>query len=109
MAKGGGCENTNVQYAVPVELPHLGRADRTLEGVRKCILHAVWQAQGKGCSPGAIGVAIGGDPQNDPELTPRVKSRISCVMFTNRSTWRIISSASFEASSFPDFFFITWA
>jgi fumarate hydratase class I len=59
--KGGGCENTNAQYAVPVDLPHLGRADRTLEGVRKCILHAVWQAQGKGCSPGAVGVCIGGD------------------------------------------------
>jgi fumarate hydratase class I len=59
--KGGGCENTNAQYAVPVELPHLGRADRTLDGVRKCILHAVWQAQGKGCSPGAVGVCIGGD------------------------------------------------
>src|SRR5712691_5155392 len=59
--KGGGCENTNAQYSVPVELPHLGRADRTLEGVRKCILHAVWQAQGKGCSPGAVGVCIGGD------------------------------------------------
>ena len=59
--KGGGCENTNAQYALPVELPHLGRADRTLEGVRKCILHAVWNAQGKGCSPGAVGVCIGGD------------------------------------------------
>ncbi len=59
--KGGGCENCNAQYAVPVELPHLGRADRNLEGVRKCILHAVWQAQGKGCSPGAVGVCIGGD------------------------------------------------
>jgi fumarate hydratase class I len=59
--KGGGCENTNAQYALPVELPHLGRADRTLDGVRKCILHAVWNAQGKGCSPGAVGVAIGGD------------------------------------------------
>jgi fumarate hydratase class I len=59
--KGGGCENTNAQYSVPVELPHLGRADRTLEGVRKCILHAVWNAQGKGCSPGAVGVCIGGD------------------------------------------------
>jgi fumarate hydratase class I len=46
---------------LPVELPHLGRADRTLEGVRKCILHAVWNAQGKGCSPGAVGVCIGGD------------------------------------------------
>jgi len=59
--KGGGCENTNAQYALPVELPHLGRADRTLDGVRKCILHAVWNAQGKGCSPGAVGVCIGGD------------------------------------------------
>jgi fumarate hydratase class I len=59
--KGGGCENTNAQYALPIELPHLGRADRTLEGVRKCILHAVWNAQGKGCAPGAVGVCIGGD------------------------------------------------
>lgn len=59
--KGGGCENTNAQYALPMELPHLGRADRSLEGVRKCILHAVWQAQGKGCSPGAVGACIGGD------------------------------------------------
>jgi len=33
--KGGGCENTNAQYALPVELPHVGRADRTLEGVKK--------------------------------------------------------------------------
>src|SRR5262244_2097904 len=59
--KGGGCENTNAQYALPVELPHLGRADRTLDGVRKCVLHAVWNAQGKGCAPGAVGVCIGGD------------------------------------------------
>jgi fumarate hydratase, class I len=61
LLKGGGCENTNAQYALPVDLPHLGRADRTLDGVRKCVLHAVWQAQGQGCSPGAIGVCIGGD------------------------------------------------
>ena len=59
--KGGGCENTNAQYALPAELDHLGRADRSLEGVRKCILHAGWKAQGKGCSPGAVGVCIGGD------------------------------------------------
>jgi fumarate hydratase class I len=52
--KGGGCENTNAQYALPADLDHLGRADRTLEGVRKCILHAVWKAQGKGCGPGAL-------------------------------------------------------
>ena len=59
--KGGGCENTNAQYALPSDLEHLGRADRTLDGVRKCILHAVWKAQGKGCSPGAVGVCVGGD------------------------------------------------
>ncbi|HLW76058.1 MAG TPA: fumarate hydratase, partial [Bryobacteraceae bacterium] len=59
--KGGGCENKNIQYSLPCELEHLGRADRTLEGVRKCILHAVWQAQGQGCAPGAVGVCIGSD------------------------------------------------
>ena len=61
LLKGGGCENKNIQYSVPCELPHLGRASRDLDGVRKCIMHAVWQAQGQGCSAGAIGVCIGGD------------------------------------------------
>jgi fumarate hydratase class I len=64
LLKGGGCENKNIQYSVPVVLEGLGRADRNLDGVRKCILHAVWQAQGHGCSIGAIGVAIGGDRAN---------------------------------------------
>src|SRR5271168_1064363 len=59
--KGGGCENKNIQYSLPCNLDHLGRADRNLEGVRKCILHAVWQAQGQGCAPGALGVCIGSD------------------------------------------------
>jgi len=59
--KGGGCENKNIQYSLPCELDHLGRADRNLEGVRKSILHAVWQAQGQGCAPGAVGVCIGSD------------------------------------------------
>lgn len=61
LLKGGGCENKNIQYSLPTELANLGRADRTLEGVRKAIMHAVWQAQGQGCSVGAIGVGIGGD------------------------------------------------
>jgi fumarate hydratase class I len=59
--KGGGCENMNIQYSVPCTLEHLGRVDRDLEGVKKCLLHAVWQAQGQGCAPGAIGVCIGSD------------------------------------------------
>ncbi len=59
--KGGGCENKNIQYSLPANLERLGRADRNLEGVRKCLMHAVWQAQGQGCAPGALGVCIGSD------------------------------------------------
>ncbi len=59
--KGGGCENKNIQYSLPCTLDHLGSAGRNLEGVRTCILHAVWQAQGQGCAPGAVGVCIGSD------------------------------------------------
>ncbi len=61
LLKGGGCENKNIQYSLPCELEGLGRAGRDLDGVRKCILHSVYQAQGQGCSAGFIGVAIGGD------------------------------------------------
>jgi fumarate hydratase class I len=66
--KGGGCENKNIQYSLPCELEHMGRADRNLEGVRKCLLHAVWQAQGQGCAPGALGVCIGSDRAHGYDL-----------------------------------------
>ena len=66
--KGGGCENKNIQYSLPMSLDHLGRADRNLEGVRKCLLHAVWQAQGQGCAPGALGVCIGSDRAHGYDL-----------------------------------------
>jgi len=56
--KGGGCENVSTQYSLPDT--RLG-AGRDLEGVRKCLLDAVVQAQGKGCGPGILGVCIGGD------------------------------------------------
>jgi len=59
--KGGGCENKNIQYSLPCELEGLGRAGRDLDGIRKCIMHSVFQAQGQGCSAGFIGVGIGGD------------------------------------------------
>lgn len=58
--KGGGCENMSAQYSLPVIL-NGKRADRDLDGVRTCILDAVWQAQGKGCGPGFLGVCVGGD------------------------------------------------
>jgi fumarate hydratase class I len=56
--KGGGCENVGAQYKLPDN--RLG-AGRDLEGVRKVVLDSVHQAQGMGCAPGALGVAIGGD------------------------------------------------
>lgn len=58
MLKGGGCENVGAQYKLPDNRLDAGR---DLEGVRKVVLDAVYQAQGKGCAPGVLGVAIGGD------------------------------------------------
>lgn len=66
--KGGGCENKNIQYSLPCELEGLGRAGRDLDGIRKCILHSVYQAQGQGCSAGFIGVGIGGDRTSGYDL-----------------------------------------
>lgn len=66
--KGGGCENKNIQYSLPTELDGLGRAGRDLDGIRKCILHSVYQAQGQGCSAGFIGVGIGGDRSSGYDL-----------------------------------------
>jgi fumarate hydratase class I len=58
LLKGGGCENVSTQYELPnTELD----AGRDLEGVRKVVLDAVNRAQGLGCAPGVLGIAIGGD------------------------------------------------
>lgn len=69
--KGGGCENKNIQYSLPAELEGLGKAGRDLDGIRKCILHAIYQAQGQGCSAGFIGVGIGGDRTTGYELAKK--------------------------------------
>jgi fumarate hydratase class I len=58
MLKGGGCENVGAQYSLPNS--QLG-AGRDLAGVRKVVLDAAQKAQGQGCAPGILGVAIGGD------------------------------------------------
>jgi fumarate hydratase class I len=68
--KGGGCENMSAQYSLPAEIQGK-RIDRNLEGVRACILDAVWKAQGKGCGPGFLGVAIGGDRASGYEFAKR--------------------------------------
>ncbi len=58
MLKGGGCENVGAQYSLP---DNRLKAGRDLEGVRRVVLDAVYQAQGEGCAPGFLGVSIGGD------------------------------------------------
>lgn len=58
MLKGGGCENVGIQYSLPDKTIGAGR---DLDGVRRCILDAAVKAQGKGCAPGVLGVAVGGD------------------------------------------------
>jgi len=66
--KGGGCENVGAQYSLPNEKL---QANRDLDGCRKAILHAVLQAQGKGCGPGILGVCIGGDRATGYEASKR--------------------------------------
>ena len=65
LLKGGGSENVGAQYKLPFSQAGDGAvpidAGRDLDGVRKVVLDAVYQAQGKGCAPGVLGIAIGGD------------------------------------------------
>jgi len=58
LLKGGGSENVSTQYALPYAPL---KAGRDLEGVRRVVLDAVYRAQGQGCAPGVLGIALGGD------------------------------------------------
>lgn len=58
LLKGGGSENVSAQYKLPYGPL---KAGRDLEGVRRVVLDAVCRAQGKGCAPGVLGVAVGAD------------------------------------------------
>ena len=66
LLKGGGSENVGTQYSLPNA--KLG-ADRNLAGVKKVLLDAVYQAQGKGCAPGTLGVGIGGDRETSYKIS----------------------------------------
>ena len=61
LLKVGGPDNLSPQYSLPYTHLDLFIANRDLEGIQKVILHSLVKAQGKGCSPGIIGVCIGGD------------------------------------------------
>jgi len=57
LLKGGGSENLTRLYSLPDRRLDAGR-DRL--GLIKCVLDAVYEAQGKGCPPYFIGVAVAG-------------------------------------------------
>jgi len=57
LLKGGGSENVTRLYTLPEKSLNAGR---DLEGVERCVLDAVYKAQGKACPPYFIGVGIGG-------------------------------------------------
>jgi len=56
--KGGGCENVSDQYKLPSTRL---KAGRDIDGVYKCVVDAINNAQGLGCAPGVVGIGIGGD------------------------------------------------
>ncbi len=68
LMKGGGSENVSRIYSLPdSEL----KADRDIEGVRKCVLDAVMKAQGKACPPYILGIATGGSLEEVAHLSKR--------------------------------------
>ncbi len=58
LLKGGGSENVGAQYKLPYGPL---KAGRDLEGVRRVVLDAATRAQGKGCAPAVLGIALGAD------------------------------------------------
>jgi fumarate hydratase class I len=56
MLKGSGCENVSQLYKLPLEEL---KAERDLDGVRRCTLDAICRAQGRACPPYILGIGIG--------------------------------------------------
>jgi fumarate hydratase class I len=61
LCQGAGSENVSKHYSLPDDEL---KAARDLDGVRKCIIDTVKEAQGKGCPPGIVGVAVGSDRES---------------------------------------------
>lgn len=56
MLKGAGSENISQFYKLPNEEL---KAERDFNGVKRCVIDAIYKAQGMGCPPYFIGVGIG--------------------------------------------------
>jgi fumarate hydratase class I len=58
LLKGGGSENVGGQYSLPLEDANAGR---DTQGIVNTVLYHIQKTQGLGCSPGILGIGIGGD------------------------------------------------
>ena len=135
LLKGGGSENIGKTYSLPnTEL----NAQRDINGIKKCVIDAVLKAQGKGCPPYIISVAIGGskdvvtkiskkgllrkidDENKDPVLNKLEKDllsevnklKIGVMGFGSGNTAvavKIVSTHRHPASFFVDVCFSCWA
>ncbi len=66
--KGGGSENVGAVYS----LPDLSlNASRDIAGIKKCVIDAMFKAQGNGCSPNILGVGIGGSKSSAMALAKK--------------------------------------
>ncbi len=68
LMKGGGSENISAIYSLPDTKLN---ANRDIEGIKRCVLDAVFHAQGKGCPPYIIGIAIGGNIEQVAHLSKK--------------------------------------
>ena len=68
LMKGGGSENISTIYTLPDTKLN---ANRDLDGIKRCVLDAVLHAQGKGCPPYIIGIAIGGNIEQVAHLSKK--------------------------------------
>ncbi len=58
LLKGGGSENVSMQYSLPFNKINAGR---DIKGIINTVLFHIQKIQGQGCSPGFLGIGIGGD------------------------------------------------
>ena len=68
MLKGGGSENVSAIYQLPNQKLN---AHRNLNGIRKCAIDAIFNAQGKGCPPYILGIAAGGNIEEVAHLSKK--------------------------------------
>ena len=67
--------------------------------MRKCILHAVWQAQGQGCAPGALGVCIGSDRAHGYVLAKQQLFRTLDDVNPQSASWRKLEAEIMEEAN----------